>query len=96
MKEQPARITSLDPPQATLIREKPDFVDYVPPISGVSSYEQDMQDYGLSQIPMDITNMKQYSYDYFRIDAGQPVRIELNQPVQIVRTGEKTCKIVKI
>jgi len=98
MKELPAIITSLSPPQATEIREKPDKSEYEKEYEGIwlrQFYDKAMQDYELSQMPMDIANMKQYSYDYYRIDGGQPVRIELNQPVQIVRTGKDKCKIVK-
>ena len=101
MKPQPATITSLDPPQATEIREKPDkqsFIDFYGDFF-VGQYDEALKDYELSQIPMDIENNGYEIEGRVWITYGiQSIaeELKLNQPVQIVRTGDKICRIVKI
>ena len=100
MKPQPATITSLDPPQATEIREKPKMgCDYNFGITkdDINDYQKAMQDYEISQLPMDIENNGYELDGRVWITYGiQSIaeELKLNQPVQIVRTGDK-CKIVK-
>jgi len=109
MKPQPATITSLDPPQATEIREKPDISEYEKEYEGIwltQFYETALKDYQLSQVPMDIENAQKGTLmntsggedwkGWFVDRGGWYVKLELNQPVQIVRTGDKICRIVKI
>jgi len=92
-----ALITSLSPPQATEIREEPDRKDFEPKLSGGLEYWDACEDYELSQIPMDIENNGYEIEGRVWITYGiQSIaeELKLNQPVQIVRTGDK-CKIVK-
>ena len=99
MKPQPATITSLDPPQATEIREKPNEWDYVKLDAFQENvFNKAMQDYEISQSPMDIENNGYEIEGRVWITYGiQSIaeELKLNQSVQIVRTGGK-CKIVKI
>ena len=96
-----AKITSLDPPQATEIREKPkpkDFGIIGRRALATLEYNKAMQDYKLSQIPMDIENVYEKFTNHWIIYDENGSRIgviKLNQSVQIVRT-ESGCKIVKI
>ena len=105
MKPQPATITSLDPPQATEIREKPQFRHFQyetihierEPSEAYKLWREAMVDYQASQSPMDIEN-NGYGIDG-RVWITYGIQsiaeeLKLNQPVQIVRTGDK-CKIVK-
>ena len=102
MKPQPATITSLSPPQATEIREKPDISEYEKEYEGIwltQFYETALKDYQLSQVPMDIENNGYEVDGRVWITYGiQSIaeELKLNQSVQIVRTGDKTCKITKI
>ena len=108
MKPQPARITSLSPPQATLIREKPKMgCDYNFGITkdDINDYQKDLKDYQLSQVPMDIENAQKGTLmntsggedwkGWFVDRGGWYAKLELNQPVQIVRTEKDKCRIVK-
>jgi hypothetical protein len=104
-----AKITSLDPPQATEVREKPQRTDNKYWFNGVyenghainikmNLYKQDLQNYKQSQVPMDIENVFKVSVNYQVIYDENGSRmgvLQLNQPVQIVRTGDK-CRITKI
>ena len=95
-----ALITSLSPPQATLIREKPKMgCDYNFGITkdDINDYQKAMQDYELSQVPLDIEN-NGYEINGVWITFGIESiakELKLHQTVQIVRT-DNGCKIVKI
>jgi len=102
--QKPAIITSLSPPQATEVREKPEIEDpiywqglsdnYYDPLL-TPTYAEDLRDYEQSQIPMDIQNSMHIHNCRYVMQDGEYKRLELNQPVHIVRT-EKGCRITKI
>ena len=105
-----ALITSLDPPQATEIRRKPDKKHYrywgetfygARLFLDKKAYKAAMQDYELSRIPLDIENAEMYDgysliVDVFRRTKLRNSLVILNQTVRVVRTGKDKCKIVKI
>ena len=105
MNELPARITSFSPPQATEIREKPHYPSFYRAGNerrfDFDGWTEAWQDYELSRIPMLIENAELYDGYSLIVDVCERTKltnqlVKLNQSVQVVRTGDKTCKITKI